>query len=81
MVGGGGWLESEYSDRLWLSFSLALAKPNNTRKESFDLEGGFRFSLKYFSLLILRLCIDFKLLVNPGTIKKVCGGCARLRKS
>ena len=23
----GGWLESEYSDRLWLSFILALAKP------------------------------------------------------
>ena len=30
-VGGGGWwwLETEYSDCLWLSFSLALAKPNN----------------------------------------------------
>ena len=27
-VGGGG-LESEYSARLWLCFSLALAKPNN----------------------------------------------------
>ena len=30
-VGGGGWwwwVESEFSDRLWLSFSLALAKPN-----------------------------------------------------
>jgi hypothetical protein len=31
--GGGGWwvvvVESEFSDRLWLSFSLALAKPNN----------------------------------------------------
>ena len=28
---GGGWVgvESEFSDRLWLSFSLALAKPNN----------------------------------------------------
>jgi hypothetical protein len=26
----GGWVESEFSDRLWLSFSLALAKPNNT---------------------------------------------------
>ena len=25
---GGGWVESEFSDRLWLSFSLALAKPN-----------------------------------------------------
>ena len=26
----GGWVvvESEFSDRLWLSFSLALAKPN-----------------------------------------------------
>ena len=23
------WLESKLSDRLWLSFSLALAKPNN----------------------------------------------------
>ena len=32
VVGGGGWwvVESEFSDRLWLSFSLALAKPNNT---------------------------------------------------
>jgi hypothetical protein len=35
VVGGGGWLwvvvvvESTFSDRLWLSFSLALAKPNN----------------------------------------------------
>ena len=27
----GGWLESEHSDRLWLSFSLALAKPNTCR--------------------------------------------------
>ena len=27
-VGGGWWVESEFSDRLWLSFSLALAKPN-----------------------------------------------------
>jgi hypothetical protein len=31
--GGGGWVgrwvESKFSDRLWLSFSLALAKPNN----------------------------------------------------
>jgi hypothetical protein len=27
-VGGGG-LESKYSDRIWLSFSLALVKPNN----------------------------------------------------
>ena len=29
VVGGGGWVvESEFSDRLWLSISLALAKPN-----------------------------------------------------
>ena len=29
-VGGGeGWLKSKLSDQLWLSFSLALAKPNN----------------------------------------------------
>jgi hypothetical protein len=28
-VVGGGWLDSEYSDRLWLSLRLALAKPNN----------------------------------------------------
>jgi hypothetical protein len=27
-VGGGGGLESKLSDQLWLSFSLALAKPN-----------------------------------------------------
>ena len=28
-VGVGGWVvESKLSDRLWLSFSLALAKPN-----------------------------------------------------
>ena len=28
-VGGGdGWVESKFSDRLWLSFSQALAKPN-----------------------------------------------------
>ena len=27
VVGGGGWVESEFSDRLWLSLSLALAKP------------------------------------------------------
>jgi hypothetical protein len=26
--GGGGGLESKLSDQLWLSFSLALAKPN-----------------------------------------------------
>jgi hypothetical protein len=25
----GGWLEKNLSDQLWLSFSLALAKPNN----------------------------------------------------
>ena len=27
----GGWcrVESKFSDRIWLSFSLALAKPNN----------------------------------------------------
>ena len=29
LVGGG--LESKFSDRLWLSFSLALAKPNNSK--------------------------------------------------
>ena len=29
VVGGWWWVESEFSDRLWLSFSLALAKPNN----------------------------------------------------
>ena len=29
VVGGGGGLESKLSDQLWLSFSLALAKPNN----------------------------------------------------
>ena len=31
VVGGGWWwvVESEFSDRLWLSFSLALAKLNN----------------------------------------------------
>ena len=31
VVGGGGWVESEFSDPLWLSFSLALAKPNNNK--------------------------------------------------
>ena len=29
MVVVGGWVESEFSDHLWLSFSLAWAKPNN----------------------------------------------------
>ena len=32
----GGWVvvvESKFSDQLWLSFSLALAKPNNTSLE------------------------------------------------
>jgi hypothetical protein len=29
--GGWWWLESKYSDRLWLSFSLALAKPNRSK--------------------------------------------------
>ena len=32
--GGGGWwwvVESKLSDRLWLSFSLPLAKPNNNK--------------------------------------------------
>ena len=32
----GGWVvvvESEYSDRLWLVFSLALAKPNKIRHD------------------------------------------------
>ena len=28
VLGGGGWVEREFSDRLWLSISLALAKPN-----------------------------------------------------
>ena len=27
--GDGGWVESEFNDRLCLTFSLALAKPNN----------------------------------------------------
>jgi hypothetical protein len=31
MSGGGGWLESKLSDQLWLSFSLAFAKPNNRK--------------------------------------------------
>ena len=26
---GGWWVESEFSDRLWLSSSIALSKPNN----------------------------------------------------
>ena len=30
VVGGGGWVvQGKLSDQLWLSFSLALAKPNN----------------------------------------------------
>jgi hypothetical protein len=29
VVVGGWWVESKFSDRLRLSFSLALAKPNN----------------------------------------------------
>jgi hypothetical protein len=41
-----------------------------------DSAGGF--SLKYFSLLISRLCIDFELHMNPGTSKKVCGGGGRV---
>ena len=28
------WLESKLSDRLWLSFTLALAKPNNIWKQT-----------------------------------------------
>jgi hypothetical protein len=31
VVVGGGWLESKLSDQLWLSFSLALAKPNKNK--------------------------------------------------
>ena len=48
----------------------------NTRNKSFDLGGGgeFGFSLKYFSLLILRLCIAFQLHVNLGSSNKICGG-------
>ena len=50
----------------------------NTRNENLYLggegEGVFKLSLKYYSLLILRLCIDFQLHVNTGTSKKVCGG-------
>ena len=44
---------------------------------SFDLGmrvGRVIFLLKYFSLPILRLWIDFELHVNAGTWKKVCGG-------
>jgi hypothetical protein len=48
----------------------------NTKSESIGLLvgglgiwGGLRFSLKYFSLLILRLSIDYQLLINHGTIK------------
>jgi hypothetical protein len=41
VVGGGWWwvvvVESEFSDRLWLSFSLALAKPNNKAYSFFKL--------------------------------------------
>ena len=35
---------------------------------------GGSFSLWYFSLLMLWLCITFQLHMNPGTGKKVCGG-------
>jgi hypothetical protein len=37
--GGGGWLESKHSDQLWLSFSLALAKPN---KKTLKREGAIK---------------------------------------
>ena len=36
----------------------------------------FDFSLRYFSLIILRLFIVFQLHINPGTSRVVCvGGC------
>ena len=38
-----------------------------------DFLGG-TFSLKYFSFVILRLCIDVQLPINPGISKTVCGG-------
>ena len=35
VVGGWWWwVESEFSDRLWLSFSLALAKPKNQKSKT-----------------------------------------------
>jgi hypothetical protein len=35
VVVGGGWVvESEFSDRLWFSSSLALAKPNKMYQHS-----------------------------------------------
>ena len=40
---GGWWLESEYSDRLWLSFSLAFAKPNNKSRVFLNKWCGFSF--------------------------------------
>jgi hypothetical protein len=47
-----GWwvLESTLSDHLWLSFSLALAKPNNTTiRQNRVTEEKKKQSLKYYS--------------------------------
>jgi acetyl-CoA carboxylase alpha subunit len=38
--GGGGGLETKLSDQLWLSFSLALAKPNKIWKSLQRLDEG-----------------------------------------
>ena len=34
-------VESEFSDRLWLSFSLALVKPNNTKAKPLSADSVF----------------------------------------
>jgi hypothetical protein len=65
VVVGGGWLESKRSDQLWLSFSLALAKPKTKRQET----SAIHFDTKWILILHVFVCqkkISNKLLVIKG---------------
>ena len=53
--GGGGGLESKLSDQLWLSFSLALAKPNNIN--SILSVWSAYFSLRRGCAMVMKCCM------------------------
>ena len=47
----GGWVvESEFSDCLWLSFSLAMAKPNNKYP---PIHSGHSWEIKHCILIVI----------------------------
>ena len=58
---GGGWVESEFSDRHWLSFSLALAKPNNYRAVKIKGGSATPARLCLFVINVIRVVIIYYL--------------------